>query len=214
MSSAETDSQQNAETLEHLLGVVVESREKRCAQVREKAQQQVREIIRQAHARGRARMHRHVIAMREKYRLRVASAHARNQTLLRQQHQKEDRAILDVTWPLLREAMLTLWKQPDSRRKWLDAAVMTASSSLREHDWHVEHPPGLSKEEKADINHGLVHGTHRAPRLTESENIEAGIRIIVHGTVIDATLDGLLKQKTVIEAALIARIKQAAISNE
>lgn len=214
MSTAETDSRQDAETLEHLLGVVVESREKRCSQVREKAYGQAKEIIRQAHARGRARMHRHVIAMREKYRLRVASAHARNQTLLRQQHQKEDRAILDIAWPLLRDAMLTLWEDPDSRRKWLEAAVSSASSSLREHDWHIEHPPDLSKEEKTDINHALVHGRHRAPGLTASEDIEAGIRIVAQGTVIDATLDGLLKQKTGIEAAMIARIKQAAVSHE
>lgn len=214
MSSAETDLQQNAETLEHLLGVVAENREIRCSEVREKAQEQAKEIIRQAHARGRARMHRHVIAMREKYRLRVASAHARNQTLLRQQHQKEDRAILDIAWPLLREAMLKLWRHPGSRRRWLEAAVATASSSLREHGWIIEHPLDLSKEEKTDIKHGLAHGRHRTPGQTASEDIEAGIRIIAHGTVIDATPDGLLKQKTLIEAAMIARIKQGAVSNE
>ena len=206
MSSAETDLQQNAETLEHLLGVVVESREKRCAEVREKAQAQVREIVRQAHARGRARMHHHVVAMREKHRLRVASAHARNQTLLRQQHQKEDRAILDIAWPLLRGAMLALWKDTH--------AVSSASSSLREHDWYIEHPADLSKEEKTDINHALVHCSHRAPGMTASGDIEAGIRTVAHGTVIDATLDGLLKQKTIIEARMIARIKQAAARHE
>lgn len=214
MSSAETDLQQNAETLEHLLGVVVESREKRCAEVREKAQAQVREIVRQAHTRGRIRMHHHVIAMREKHRLRVASAHARNQTLLRQQHQKEDRAILDIAWPLLRDAMRALWKDPDARRKWLEAAISSASSSLREHDWLIEHPADLSQEEKNDINHALVHGRHRAPGMTASGDIEAGIRIVAHGTVIDATLDGLLKQKTMIEARMIARIKQAAARHE
>lgn len=214
MSTSEADMQQNAETLEHLLGVVLENREKRCSDVREKAVQQAREIIKQAHARSRARMHRHIDALREKSRVRMASAQARNQTLLRQQHQKEDRAILDIAWPLLREAMLALWKHPDSRRKWLHAAIASASSSLRQQDWHIECPLDLSKEEKTGIKHKLDHGKHKHASLTASDDIEAGIRIIAHGTVIDATRDGLLKHKTMIEAAMIARIKQSAARHE
>ena len=125
MSSSDSDMQQDTETLEHLLGVVVESREKRCQQVRDDAHQQAAEIIKQAYSKGRTRMHHHIEALREKYRSRVSSVNARNQTLLRKQHHKEERAILDVAWPQLREAMLALWKDPDSRRTWLEAVSYT-----------------------------------------------------------------------------------------
>lgn len=214
MSFSESDMQADTETLEHLLGVVVESREKRCQQLRDDAQQQARAIIRQAYSKGRVRMHHHIDALREKYRLRVTAAIARNQTLLRRQHQKEDRATLDVAWPLLREAMLALWDDPVSRHKWLDAAVTSASAGLREHDWCIEHPPGLSGEDIETINLAFSHEQGKGPELAACNDIEAGIRIIARGTVIDATLEGLLQQKTVIEARMIARIRQGAASHE
>lgn len=210
MNTSETEVEQNDETLEHLLGVVVENREKRCREIRENAYQQAREITGLAYTKGRARMHRHIDALREKYRLRVTSAIARNQTLLRQQHQKEDRAILDVAWPLLREAMLALWKQPDSRRNWLHAAVASASSRLRDKDGCIEHPPDLGDEDKKTLEQAFADGNGKGVKLAARDDIAAGIRIIMDGTVIDATLDGLLKQKTMIEATMIARIKQGA----
>lgn len=213
MSLSDSDMQADTETLEHLLGVVVESREKRCQQLRDDAQQQAREIIRQAYSKGRVRMHHHIDALREKYRLRVTAAIARNQTLLRQQHQKEDRATLDVAWPLLRQAMLALWDDPVSRHKWLDAAIARASAGLRQHDWCIEHPPGLSDEDIEKINLTLSHGKEKGAELSACDDIEAGIRIIAGGTVIDATLKGLLQQKTAIEARMIARIRQGTASH-
>ena len=214
MSVSDSDMQQDTETLEHLLGVVVENREQRCRQVREKARQQGSEIIKLSYARGRARMRHHIDALREKYRLRVASATARNQTQLRQQHQKEDRAMLDIAWPLLSEAMLALWNDPESRHRWLEAAIGNASSRMRQQGWHIEHPPGLSEEDIERINQASMHGKGKGPELSASDDIKAGIRIIVRGTVIDATLDGLLQQKTAIEARLLAGIKQGANGDE
>jgi hypothetical protein len=208
MSASDSKMQQDNETLEHLLGVVVENRKKRCQQVREKAQQQAAEVTRQAHARSRARMHRHVDELREKYRLRISSANARNQTLLRQQHQKEDRAMLDVAWPMLREAMTALWNEPDSRSDWLQAALADASSRLRDHGWRIEHPPGLSDEDQKLITHQLSHSKFKHPKLVAVDDIEAGIRIRTKGTVVDATLEGLLSQRKAIEAVMLARIKQ------
>jgi vacuolar-type H+-ATPase subunit E/Vma4 len=206
--------QQDNETIEHLLGVVVENREKRCQQIREKAQQQAREITRQAHARSRARMHSHVNELREKYRNRIASANARNQTLLRQQHQKEDRAMLDVAWPMLRDAMTALWNGTESRHAWLQAAIAIATSRLRGHDWHIEHPPGLSEADQKLITRTLAHSKSKHPKLAAVDDIEVGIRIKIKGTVVDATLEGLLSQRKAIEANMLARIKQGAANHD
>jgi F0F1-type ATP synthase delta subunit len=214
MSFSDSDMQADTETLEHLLGVVVENREKRCLEVRENARQQAKVIIKNAYSKGRVRMHHHIDALREKYRVRVTSAIARNQTLLRRQHQKEDRATLDAAWPLLRQAMLALWDDPVSRHKWLDAAIAKATAGLREHDWRIEHPPGLSDEDIKKINLTLSHGNGKGAELLACDDIEAGVRIIARGTVIDATLKGLLQQKTAIEARMIARIRQGAASHE
>jgi hypothetical protein len=214
MSISDSDMQLDTETLEHLLGVVVENRDKRCLEMRENARQQAGEIIRQAYTKGRVRMHYHIEALREKYRLRVTAATARNQTLLRRQHQKEDRAMLDVAWPLLREAILALWNDPVSRHKWLDAAVASASAGLREHVWVIEHPPKLDHEDIKRIKQLLSQDDRKGAELSASDDIEAGIRILASGTVVDATLEGLLQQKTAIEASMIARLRQGAASRE
>ncbi|MGB5277765.1 MAG: hypothetical protein WBO73_09650 [Gammaproteobacteria bacterium] len=212
-NNAETEKQQ-AETVEHLLGIVVENREKRCAEVREKAYREAREILKQAHARNRAHMHHHIDALREKYRLRVSSAIARNQTHLRHQHQKDDRAILDVAWPVLRQSMLALWHEPDTRRMWLDASIAAAAARLREYGGRIEHPKDMGEDDMAWIKQQLPHGSGQAPVFSAEDTIEAGIRIIADGTVVDTTLEGLLHHKSAIEATMIARVKQGIAGHE
>ena len=213
MNHSEQDPQQQAETVEHLLGIVVENREQRCAELRENARQQAREIVQQAHAKSRARMHRHVVALREKHRQRVSSAVARNQTLLRQQHQKADRAIADRGWPLLREAMQALWGSAGSRRQWLDVAINGAAARLLHSSLVVEHPAELSAQELDWIKRQFDR-RGKASAFQSRADIDAGVRISAQGTVIDATLGGLLKQKTSIEAALIARVKHGGAGHE
>jgi hypothetical protein len=210
MKKKTRDQQDAGHTLEHLLGVVVVNREKRCAEVRENAAGEVRSIIHQAYQRSRARMNRHIAALREQYRLRASAALARNQTRMRQQQQKRDREVLDTAWPKLRESMLALWEDPESRRAWLDAAVASAKDTLLEHDWHIEHPVVFDTEEHKWLKHAATVGKQKGYKLTAAEDIEAGIRISARGTVIDTTLDGLLKQRLLIGAELLARIKQGA----
>ncbi len=122
--------------------------------------------------------------------------------------------MLDIAWPLLREAILALWNNPVSRHQWLDTAVASASAGLREHVWVIEHPLNLGHEDIKRIKQMFNHAHGKRPELSACDDIEAGIRIIAKGTVIDATLEGLLQQKTVIEARMIARIKQGAASHE
>jgi F0F1-type ATP synthase delta subunit len=208
MSASENDIQQDAETVEHLLAIVVENREKRCAQVRDRAREEANAIIRQAHERSRAHMHKHITALREKYRLRLSSAIARNQTRLRQQHQKVDRTILDIAWPLLRAALIALWEDPPARGQWLQAAMASAAERLRQTAARVEHPSGLSQDEIAELKQQYADSFGSVPIFQARDDIEAGLRIRADGTVIDATLEGLLQQRASIEAMIIARVKR------
>lgn len=208
MNSPDISIKQNAETLAHLLGVVTENREHRCAEVSERTRAEANEIIKQAHARVRGRLRRHIVTLREQYRVRIAAAQAHKQTLIRQQHQKSDKAILEAAWPVLREVLLALWMDPVSRQAWTDAAIASAESTLLETDWRIEHPRDFTIDEHNRLKQLLLADKGNAPTLLAGDDIEAGIRIIAHGTVIDATLEGLLQQKATIEATLIARIEQ------
>jgi hypothetical protein len=213
MSTADSD-RSNSETLDYLIGVVVENREQRCAEIRKTAQLQSGEIIKQARARVRERMHHHILLLREKYRERVSAAQARQQTLMRQHRQLADKECLASAWPLLTESLEHLWADPASRQAWLTAAITRASAILLKSSWNLEHPADFSDAEKKNLQQALAGSNVHSAKLTACDDIEAGIRIIVDGTVIDATLHGLLQQRTKIEAMLIARIKQDIASHD
>jgi vacuolar-type H+-ATPase subunit E/Vma4 len=204
--------QTTTHTLEYLLGVVMENREQRCTDIRQRARAQADDMIKQAHTRVRSRVTHHVMMLRDKYRERISAAEAHSQTLIRQQHQAEDKQCLESAWPILREALRTSWSAPESRSQWLDAAIAAASSSLLQHEWRIEHPADFTVAEQQLLSHHLAASGEVKAMLSTTEDIEAGIRIRVDFTVIDATLDGLLQQEAVIKARLIARIKQE-ISN-
>jgi hypothetical protein len=214
MIPPDTDNKQTTETLEHLLNVVAENREKRCAEVTGRTLTQAEEILKQAHSRVRTRLHRHILILRDKYRVSVSAAQARNQTLIRQQHQKADSEFLDAAWPILRESLLALWRAPASRQIWIDTAIANASSTLLDHDWCIEYPRDFTEEEHEHLKQTATNKHGEEAKLAAGDDIRAGIRIIGHGTVLDATLEGLLQQKTAISAILIARIKQDTCSHD
>lgn len=214
MNLPENDRKQDTETLEQLLGVVVENRDRRCTEVSKSTRLHAKEILKQAHTRVRARLRRHVSMLREKYRVSISAAQARKETLIRQQQQKADKACLDVAWPVLREALLALWMDPESRHSWMDAAIDSAASTLLGADWRVEYPADFTDQEFRLLQQMFMDRLEKAPGLAASDDIEAGIRIISHGTVLDATLEGLLQQKRTIEASLISRIKKDGFSHD
>lgn len=214
MNLPDSDLKQDTETLEHLLGIVAENREKRCADVHAKTQTQANRVLKQAHARVRARLRRHISILREKYRLSISAAKARNQTLIRQRQHKEDKACLNAAWPMLQEELMALWNNPDSRRTWIDRAVNSASSTLLEHDWHIEYPGNFNDQEFSLLQQVVADRKERVHKLVACDEITAGIRITSKGTVVDTTIEGLLQQKTRVEAALLARIKQDESSHD
>ena len=132
---------------------------------------------------------------------------------IRQHRQLADKECLASAWPLLAEALKALWADPVSRQNWLATVITRASSTFLQRNWCIEYPAGFSDEEKKGLHQALADMDVNTAGLTACDDIEAGIRIVVDGTVIDATLNGLLQQKTKIEAILISRIKQDASSH-
>jgi hypothetical protein len=197
----------DTDTLDYLLGVVTANREQRCAEILDAAHSQSNEVVKQAHSQVQARMHHHILELREKYRQRVTAAYARFNTLIRQQNQVADRALLDSALPLLQQSLMSLWQDPQLRQQWLDGAIEKASFALLNDDWRIETPTGLSGQELEHLKHQAVSVHSKTAAVIVNDKIKAGVRIIAAGTVVDATLDGLLQQRTVIEAMLISRIK-------
>lgn len=192
--------------IEHLLEVVNRNRDERCAKLRDKTRAQAKSLLQQAHADARAHMHQHVVDMREKYRLRVAAARARNETLARLQQQQTGLAMLDHVQQPLREALLRRWANPSSRQLWIHALLNVAKQTLLAHDWRIEHPPDWPHDEREQLRQHLVMSAATAPVFVAYADIDAGLRIVAHSATVDASIDGLLQRKTAIEAMLMARL--------
>jgi hypothetical protein len=190
----------------HLLDVVSRHRDERCAKLREQACAQAKTLLLQAHLKSRARMHEHIVAMREKQRQRIAAACARNETLARLQQQQVGQVMLNRAWQPLHDALKQRWQQESTRRPWIDALLDVAARALLAHDWRIEHPTDWPRAEHEDLQHRLIPLGVSAPVFVAYEDIVAGLRIVAPGATIDATLIGLLQRKTAIEAVLMARL--------
>ena len=153
-------------------------------------------------------MHHHVLTLRDKNNQRISAAQAHNQTLIRQQQQQTDQKILDNAWPALHETLLKLWQKPAFRVQWMDAAINHAANTFIKPNWSIEHPTTLDEHDQKHLQQSLATLNQHTLELTIANDIKAGIRIIVDETIFDATIDGLLQQKTMIESMLLATLKQ------
>jgi len=193
--------------LRQLLDVVERERERRCRTLREAANAQAREIVRQAHREARARTHQDFVELREQLQQRLASARAQQQTRQRRLRQQADRAFLSAAWPPLRQALQDHWQHLADRERWVANVIDTAAAMLMDAHWLIEHPRDWPEQERSAVLEKLDREYDRRPRLTPRDEITAGVRISAAGACVDGTLDGLLARRAQIEALLLAEIR-------
>ena len=194
--------------LQHLLDVVEREREKRCRGVIEAAEQQAREIVRQAYRDARTRAHEDLEELREQIRQRIASAEAQEQTRLRHRRQQADQAFLDAAWQPLQQALLERWQHGEHRQQWISHLVDAAASMLMDRHWLIEHPADWPADESNALQDKLRGEIDCIPQLEPQAGITAGLRISAGGACVDGSIEGLLRQRTRIEALLLAEIKK------
>jgi hypothetical protein len=56
--------------------------------------------------------------------------------------------------------------------------------------------------------------TDHAPRFTADDSIEAGLRILATGGCIDATIDGLLRDRTRVESEMLTAIHDENVADK
>ena len=192
-----------AQAQQQLLAVVERYREEQCAALLARANDQARELLRQAYAEARARGRRGVAEVRLHYRDRIAAAQARQQTRMRQQRQHENSALLASLWEPLREAILSRWQEPGTRRAWIEALLRTAAASLLDSSWTIEHPVDWPQAEQHAVRSRVGEvSLSFAPQA----GMAAGLRICAGGACVDGSVDGLLRHRAQIEALLLAAL--------
>ena len=188
----------------HLLDVVVQHRDEKCAAIRATAQTEAQALVRTAWREARERLHSDNIETRQQVEHKLASHAAQQQTRRRQQRQADDERLLVTACTALQAALLQRWQQPVSRQQWCEALVNAAVTTLDGKVWTVEHPADWPMSEHDALREHINSLCGKTPRLQARADISAGLRICADGTCMDATSDGLLHDRERTDAELLA----------
>jgi nucleotidyltransferase/DNA polymerase involved in DNA repair len=192
--------------LRALLERVETYRDRHCAEILDEAHRRAHEIVGQAYDHARQRLHREVSTQRERFRSALRSAQARLQSATQHRRRQARRALLERCWERLRDELIRRWQRSETRGPWVEGVSRRALQMLPQRDWQVAYAPGWPEAERSAFarrTQGLVDHT---PALGPDPALEAGLRICVDHACVDGTLDGLLWDRTHIEALLLAQI--------
>lgn len=186
-----------------LLAVVEEFRRRRCAELLEPADAQAREIVRGALAEARRRVRTAIEEERSRTAAELGAAEARLATERRLATQRRAMQLLTQAWDRLRAALAARWRAPDARARWVEAHLSRATQALPAGAWTIRCAPDWPASERdAALRWLAAHGV-RDVRIESDAAIAAGFRVQAGHNVLDATLEGLLADRTAIEGQLL-----------
>lgn len=186
---------------------LVESHElARCRELMAGAHEKIGTLLGTAHQSARRRMHRHVQELKHYRDREIARVQAELATARRQQRQRRDGALLEAGWARLSAALLARWQETGTRQRWVDNLARQAFARLPHARWQAAHPANWPAVERAVLAEALTRALGAAPELIEDRNIAAGLQFRAGGACLDGTLEGLLVDRAVIEATLLAEL--------
>jgi hypothetical protein len=198
-----------ADRVQQLLAVVEQARDKRCAELMERAQTEARQVLKHARQKARVRLHHEVLQLREQFRRHLVLDQAGKDARLRQARQRADRELLEQSWQPLRDALIDRWQVSAGRRAWVDAVIDQALARLVGKDWQIEHPSDWPEQERQVVKQRLRGLFGAEPVWVAEPSLPAGIRVRAEDTLVDGSCDGLLRDRNDIEARLLALMAEA-----
>ncbi len=193
------DAQVNA-----LLGLVTQRREQRTRDIRSKSDAEVREVLRAARAEARESLHQAVARERARITQGLRQAQARAELETRQRAQRETLALLQHMWQRIGATLEARWSVEQARGAWIAAAMQDAAQLLGGRSWHIEHPAGLTPEERQRSLAQARAGDARDVEWHLEPQIGAGLRVRTSGACLDATIEGLLVDREDVEALFLS----------
>ncbi len=187
-----------------LLRLIEGYRESECRALLDAARAEARALLARVFREERARLRQRVAAERTDLRMRIQAARAERDTRERASGERANARVLALAWPHLRQALADRWADPGGRRGWVDTALTQARRVLPVGVWTVRHAPGWTRPEWEPLAAELAAGLGAEPRFLAEGDLVAGLTIETGGATLDASLDGLLRDRTRIEARLLA----------
>jgi len=195
-----------AEREKALLEVVENYQASECDRLRGEAQDAAKDLMRTARRQARRRVHAAVTKERERAMAQIRAAQAELDTRRRAHWQHVDWAFLRTAGEQLTAALLSRWRQADTRQSWIAAAVGRALTSLPPGAWTIRHSPdGWSEAEPDTVKDALAkRNAQRDLDFESDDSLQAGLIIASATTSLDASARGLLADETAVGARLLS----------
>lgn len=177
----------------------------RISAIEHAGQSERRGLLNQARREARVRVRGAVREERARLERRLQREEASLATVIRENQLKRQRERLRKGQTLVIEALRERWADDATRREWL-AAALAATDVLSPGQWLVEHPAGLSEEERAFLYAGVRERAMKEPVLRAVEGQATGLRITSKGATLDVTANGVLEDPDRINGLLLASI--------
>lgn len=196
--------------MQALLDMVESDREARCRALLDQARAETATLLAQARAQARAQMREAFADERQRARTRIAAAEAELQTRRREHAQRRVEALLVLAWQQLPGVLRQRWRDDAARARWVSMAFEAARAALPRDAWTVVHGPDWPAAERDALAARCREAVGGAPGFVVDERIDAGLRIGTGGSVVDATLAGLLADRDEIGGRLIGELEARA----
>lgn len=198
------DVQTSTEALRRLIR---ESAEAQCREIKQQTRTEARDLLRRARREARERVHHAIEHERQQHAQRLDHERAALESHDRQQLLETTRRTLGRAWQELEGMLAALWQAHECRSEWIRSLFEQALERLPAGHWRIEHPLPFPEEINADWQRRLREYTGQEPEWIARAEIRAGLRIRVGGVHLDATLEGLLADRTQLEARLLDHIE-------
>ncbi len=187
-----------------LLQLIEGYRDDECRRIIGQAHAEASERLRQTYRTERAHLHQRVVDERGRARARIHAARAELETRERSQGDLANAR----AWPKLQVALRQRWQVAETRGQWVSHYLDYAIKVLPRGRWTIRHAPEWGETERAGAAKKLQRAVGHQPAFHVDGGIEAGLIIAYTGAVLDASLTGLLADRTRLEARLLALFHQ------
>src|SRR5512137_196490 len=193
-----------------LLELVDQYRARRFAELLEPAQAEARQVVRAALAEARRRVHTAIVEERKRYALEVSAVEAALATDRRLFQQRHAVQLLDTAWHELRARLVARWDAAPTRTQWVRSYLQRALRSVpcASGGWRIQTHPAWNEGERGHWLEQLrIDGVSQVAFET-APAISAGFRVVSGNNILDATIEGLLADRTQLEGKLLHYLQQ------
>ena len=189
--------------LDALLRLIEQYRDEHCARHRESAERDAAALVSSAWRGARERTRGVLEAERSRHAASVAREEAGLAIERRLAHQRGVRFALAQAWPRLETVLMQRWSDPAARRTWIEHHLESAVRLIAADAWAIEHSPDWGDEERGWISAWLDSHAPCVTTFSADAAIAVGFRVRAGHNLFDATLEGLLSDRVLIEGRLL-----------